>query len=199
MNNQEILASPSMTPTPVPARARKTSSSPSCPSACAVQEEPGWAWQGKVAPMAGRSSPATSGSPPGTSGRTGRKPTSRPFSRNEELTRPGSRRRRRRTSSTGRSGGACQRRLPRNCREAAPSSVTELRTPAFNEDLDRGAYISQTPRPDRDAADQWAALRAAICRTMRPGEPPTEDAVEAPFPGASMPSERHGSVGPSDA
>ena len=64
------------------------------------------------------------------------------------------------------------------------ASVTELRTLYLN-DLDRGAYISQTLRID-DAADQWAA-RVAIYRMMRPGEPPTEDAVEALFQGSSMP------------
>jgi DNA-directed RNA polymerase subunit beta len=43
----------------------------------------------------------------------------------------------------------------------------------------QGAYISQTLRTD-DTADQMAA-RVAIYRMMRPGEPPTEDAVEALF------------------
>jgi len=46
-------------------------------------------------------------------------------------------------------------------------------------DLDRGAFISSTLRTD-ETADQWAA-RVAIYRMMRPGEPPTEDAVEALF------------------
>ena len=45
-------------------------------------------------------------------------------------------------------------------------------------DLDR-AYISQTLRIRRNA-DQWGARR--IYRMMRPGEPPTEDAVEGPVP-----------------
>jgi DNA-directed RNA polymerase subunit beta len=43
-------------------------------------------------------------------------------------------------------------------------------------DLDRGDYISSTLRID-EATDQWAA-RVAIYRMMRPGEPPTADAVE---------------------
>ena len=68
------------------------------------------------------------------------------------------------------------------------ASVTELRTLYLN-DLDRGAYISQTLRID-DAADQWAA-RVAIYRMMRPGEPPTEDAVEALFQGLFYAEERY--------
>ena len=49
----------------------------------------------------------------------------------------------------------------------------------YTNDLDRGPYISQTLRTD-DTADQMAA-RVAIYRMMRPGEPPTEEAVEALF------------------
>jgi DNA-directed RNA polymerase subunit beta len=49
----------------------------------------------------------------------------------------------------------------------------------YTNDLDCGAYISQTLRGD-ETADQTAA-RIAIYRMMRPGEPPTEDAVEALF------------------
>lgn len=49
----------------------------------------------------------------------------------------------------------------------------------YTNDLDQGAYISQTLRID-ETADQFAA-RVAIYRMMRPGEPPTEDAVEALF------------------
>lgn len=49
----------------------------------------------------------------------------------------------------------------------------------FTNELDHGAYISQTLRLD-DTPDQLAA-RVAIYRMMRPGEPPTEDAVEALF------------------
>lgn len=49
----------------------------------------------------------------------------------------------------------------------------------FTNELDRGAYISSTLRLD-DTPDQLAA-RVAIYRMMRPGEPPTEDAVEALF------------------
>src|SRR3989441_9995348 len=49
----------------------------------------------------------------------------------------------------------------------------------YTNELDEGAYISQTLGAD-ETADQLAA-RVAIYRMMRPGEPPTEDAVEALF------------------
>ena len=68
------------------------------------------------------------------------------------------------------------------------AGVADLKTLYLN-DLDHGAYISQTLRTD-DAADQWAA-RVAIYRMMRPGEPPTEDAVEALFQGLFYAEERY--------
>ena len=46
-------------------------------------------------------------------------------------------------------------------------------------DLDHGSYVSSTLRTD-DTPDRLAA-RIAIYRMMRPGEPPTEDSVEALF------------------
>ena len=49
----------------------------------------------------------------------------------------------------------------------------------FTNDLDQGAYISNALRVD-DIQDKLQA-RVAIYRMMRPGEPPTEDAVEALF------------------
>ena len=49
----------------------------------------------------------------------------------------------------------------------------------YTNELDQGAYISQTLRID-ETADEFAA-RVAIYRMMRPGEPPTEDAVQALF------------------
>src|SRR5881409_3097688 len=58
------------------------------------------------------------------------------------------------------------------------AGVKELQALYTNE-LDEGAYISQTLAAD-ETADQLAA-RVAIYRMMRPGEPPTEDAVEALF------------------
>src|SRR5690606_36523949 len=58
------------------------------------------------------------------------------------------------------------------------ANIREIQTLYINE-LDRGGYISQTLRTD-ETVDQMAA-RVAIYRMMRPGEPPTEDAVEALF------------------
>src|SRR6266850_105627 len=60
-------------------------------------------------------------------------------------------------------------------REAKVDKVQTL----FTNDLDQGAYVSQTLRAD-ETADMNAA-RVAIYRMMRPGEPPTEDAVETLF------------------
>jgi len=58
------------------------------------------------------------------------------------------------------------------------AGIKEFRA-LYTNDLDQGPYISQTLRVD-ETADQ-AAARIAIYRMMRPGEPPTEDAVEALF------------------
>jgi len=49
----------------------------------------------------------------------------------------------------------------------------------YTNELDQGAYISHTLRAD-ETVDELAA-RVAIYRMMRPGEPPTEDAVQALF------------------
>jgi len=68
------------------------------------------------------------------------------------------------------------------------AGVEDLRTLYVN-DLDRGPYISSTLRVD-ETADQWAA-RVAIYRMMRPGEPPTEDAVEGLFQGLFYSPERY--------
>ena len=62
-----------------------------------------------------------------------------------------------------------------NIRTAGIQTIQTL----FINDLDRGPFISQTLRTD-ETADQLSA-RVAIYRMMRPGEPPTEDAVEALF------------------
>lgn len=58
------------------------------------------------------------------------------------------------------------------------NGIKEIQT-LFINDTDSGNYISATLRTD-DTRDQQAA-RIAIYRMMRPGEPPTEDAVEALF------------------
>jgi len=68
------------------------------------------------------------------------------------------------------------------------AGVEDLKTLYIN-DLDRGPYISATLRAD-ETADQWAA-RVAIYRMMRPGEPPTEDAVESLFHGLFYSEERY--------
>ncbi|MHB1188458.1 DNA-directed RNA polymerase subunit beta [Thiobacillus sp.] len=60
----------------------------------------------------------------------------------------------------------------------AAAKVEKFNT-LYTNDLDHGAFISQTLRAD-DAADEYAA-KVAIYRMMRPGEPPTEDAVNALF------------------
>ncbi|MDO4878210.1 MAG: DNA-directed RNA polymerase subunit beta [Neisseria sp.] len=56
--------------------------------------------------------------------------------------------------------------------------VKEINT-LYIHDVDQGAYISATLRTD-ETADQHAA-KVAIYRMMRPGEPPTDDAVELLF------------------
>lgn len=58
------------------------------------------------------------------------------------------------------------------------AGVTQVQT-LFTNELDHGNYISQTLATD-ETADQTAA-RVAIYRMMRPGEPPTEEAVEMLF------------------
>ncbi|MBN3802956.1 DNA-directed RNA polymerase subunit beta [Paraburkholderia sp. Ac-20336] len=60
-------------------------------------------------------------------------------------------------------------------REAKIKDIQAL----YTNDLDQGPYISSTLRID-ETADKMAA-RIAIYRMMRPGEPPTEEAVEALF------------------
>ncbi|MGE5526285.1 MAG: DNA-directed RNA polymerase subunit beta [Rhodospirillaceae bacterium] len=59
----------------------------------------------------------------------------------------------------------------------------------YTNDLDQGPYISQTLRID-ETADQMAA-QVAIYRMMRPGEPPTEEAVRALFNGLFFSEDRY--------
>jgi len=70
-------------------------------------------------------------------------------------------------------------------KEAEASSIHTI----YTNDLDQGPYISQTLRID-ETADQFAA-RVAIYRMMRPGEPPTEEAVESLFNGLFYSEERY--------
>ncbi len=59
----------------------------------------------------------------------------------------------------------------------------------YTNDLDQGPYISQTLRID-ETQDQLDA-QVAIYRMMRPGEPPTEDAVRTLFNGLFFAEERY--------
>ena len=66
--------------------------------------------------------------------------------------------------------------------------VTKINTLYVN-DLNHGAYISQTLRID-ETVDELSA-QVAIYRMMRPGEPPTEDAVKSLFGGLFYSSDRY--------
>ena len=68
------------------------------------------------------------------------------------------------------------------------SEITTIETLYTNE-LDRGSFISNTLRADETATRQ--AARVAIYRMMRPGEPPTEEAVEILFNGLFYSDERY--------
>ena len=70
-------------------------------------------------------------------------------------------------------------------KEAEASSINTI----YTNDLDQGPYISSTLRID-ETIDQLAA-RVAIYRMMRPGEPPTEEAVETLFNGLFYSEERY--------
>ena len=68
------------------------------------------------------------------------------------------------------------------------ANIEQIQT-IYTNDLDQGAYISQTLRID-ETVDQMAA-QVAIYRMMRPGEPPTEEAVKALFNGLFYAPERY--------
>ena len=68
------------------------------------------------------------------------------------------------------------------------AGVDSLETLYIN-DLDRGSFISQTLRTDETISKQ--AARVAIYRMMRPGEPPTEEAVEILFNGLFYSDDRY--------
>jgi len=70
-------------------------------------------------------------------------------------------------------------------REAGINEINTL----FVNDLNHGAYISQTLRID-ESTDQISA-QVAIYRMMRPGEPPTVEAVSALFNGLFYSPERY--------
>ena len=77
--------------------------------------------------------------------------------------------------------GSCSR----SCSEAGVEQIQTI----YTNDLDQGPYISQTLRID-ETADQMAA-QVAIYRMMRPGEPPTEDAVKTLFNGLFFAEDRY--------
>jgi len=68
------------------------------------------------------------------------------------------------------------------------AKISEVDT-IYTNDLDHGNFISQTLRSD-EIPDQYSA-RVAIYRMMRPGEPPTEEAVEALFKGLFFTEDRY--------
>ena len=68
------------------------------------------------------------------------------------------------------------------------ANIKKIHTLYIN-DLNHGGYISQTLRID-ETADEMAA-QVAIYRMMRPGEPPTEEAVKALFYGLFYSAERY--------
>ncbi len=68
------------------------------------------------------------------------------------------------------------------------AGVEEVKT-IYTNDLDQGPYISQTLRID-ETVDPLNA-QVAIYRMMRPGEPPTEDAVKTLFNGLFFSEDRY--------
>ncbi len=68
------------------------------------------------------------------------------------------------------------------------ASIEEVKT-LYTNDLDQGPYISQTLRVD-ESTDPLNA-QVAIYRMMRPGEPPTEDAVKTLFNGLFFSEDRY--------
>ncbi len=73
-------------------------------------------------------------------------------------------------------------------KKLAAAGVEQIRT-IYTNDLDQGPYMSQTLRID-ETQDQLAA-QVAIYRMMRPGEPPTEDAVRTLFNGLFFSEDRY--------
>jgi DNA-directed RNA polymerase subunit beta len=68
------------------------------------------------------------------------------------------------------------------------AGIEEVKT-IYTNDLDQGPYISQTLRVD-ETVDPMNA-QVAIYRMMRPGEPPTEDAVKTLFNGLFFSEDRY--------
>src|SRR5690349_13445029 len=68
------------------------------------------------------------------------------------------------------------------------AGIEDIKT-IYTNDLDQGPYISQTLRVD-ETTDPLNA-QVAIYRMMRPGEPPTEDAVKTLFNGLFFSADRY--------
>jgi DNA-directed RNA polymerase subunit beta len=73
-------------------------------------------------------------------------------------------------------------------KKIADAGVEVVQT-IYTNDLDQGPYISQTLRVD-ESVDQMNA-QVAIYRMMRPGEPPTEEAVKTLFNGLFFSEDRY--------
>ncbi|MGH8720263.1 MAG: DNA-directed RNA polymerase subunit beta [Burkholderiales bacterium] len=73
-------------------------------------------------------------------------------------------------------------------RKLQSTAISQIQTIYVN-DLDQGAFISQTLKID-ETADKTAA-QVAIYRMMRPGEPPTEEAVRTLFNGLFFNPDRY--------
>jgi DNA-directed RNA polymerase subunit beta len=85
-------------------------------------------------------------------------------------------------------GQANEELTPESIAKLAANGVTDIQV-IYTNDLDQGAYIAQTLRVD-ESVDQMSA-QVAIYRMMRPGEPPTEDAVRTLFHGLFYSEERY--------
>jgi DNA-directed RNA polymerase subunit beta len=73
-------------------------------------------------------------------------------------------------------------------KKLASADIPVIQT-IYTNDLDHGSYISSTLRSD-DTPDQYQA-QVAIYRMMRPGEPPTEEAVRTLFQGLFFSEDRY--------
>ena len=168
----------------VPSRREGIASSTSCPSACAAR----WRASTSSARTARSSSPRTSASPRATCASS----STRASSASRCRTNTSSAARSRPTSSTRRPARSSPRRTTSSptsrCRSSLDAGIKDIQT-IYTNDLDQGPFISQTLRTD-DTPDQYAA-KVAIYRMMRPGEPPTEEAVEALFHGLFFSEERY--------
>jgi DNA-directed RNA polymerase subunit beta len=164
--------------------AKKGIPSRSCPSACAAKWPSSTSRQGRQADRRQGQADHRQAHPRDGRGRHQEDPGSRRVHDGPH------RRPQHRQPGNGRDSGQRQRRDHRGpAGQAGDAGGIEQIQTLYVNDLDRGAYISSTLRID-ETADQWAS-RVAIYRMMRPGEPPTEDAVENLFHGLFYSEERY--------